>query len=123
MSSDNNSNELTYHLPPDILHYEPKYYFGLSLQEMMAAVLPSMGVMFIFGPVLGAITAIGMILGLRRWENFGNRSVLVYLGLFVWYRYRPGEISIPRVLPLHPSRVEVANWEGQTLFVLEGDEQ
>jgi hypothetical protein len=120
MSSD---KELSYRLPPDVLHYEPKYFFGLGLQELMIAVMPSMLVMQFGGVGWGAITGILMLLGLRRWEAFGNRSVLLYLALLLWYRYRPGELSIPRVLPLHPSRVEVANWEGHTLFVLEGEGQ
>jgi hypothetical protein len=115
--------ELSYRLPPDVLHYEPKYIFGLSLQDMLVAVVPALLAINAAGVLWGALTGILMLAAMKRWDNFGNRSVLVYLALLLWYRFRPGEVSAPRVLPLHPSRVEVSSWEGDTLFVLEGEEQ
>ena len=115
--------DLSYRLPPDVLHYEPKYFFGLNLQDLMYAVAPALLAMQFSGPVLGAIVGILMLLGLRRWDQFGNHSVIVYLALLIWYRYKPREVIAARVLPLHPSRVEVHSWEGHKLFVLEGEEQ
>jgi hypothetical protein len=115
--------DLSYRLPPDVLHYEPKYIFGLSLQDMLVAVVPALLAINAAGIVWGAIVGLVGIAAMKRWDAFGNRSVVVYVALLLWYRFRPGEVSAPRVLPLHPSRVEVSSWEGDTLFVLEGEEQ
>jgi hypothetical protein len=115
--------DLSYRLPPDVLHYETKYMFGLNLQDLLVAVMPSLMVLNTVGPAWGAITAAIMLAGLKRWDNFGDRSVIVYLALLIWYRYRPGEVQAPRVLPLHPSRVEVHSWDGNRLYVIEGEEK
>ena len=115
--------DLSYRLPPDVLHYEPKYIFGLSLQDMLVAVVPALLAINAGGIVWGAIVGFIGIAAMKRWDGFGNRSVVVYVALLLWYRYKPGEVIAPRVLPLHPSRVEVSSWEGDTLFVLEGEEQ
>ena len=114
--------DLSYRLPPDVLHYEPKYFFGLSLQDLMFAVLPALLAMQFGGPVWGLIAGIGMLLGLRRWDNLGNYSGIVYLALLLWYRYRPAEVVAPRVLPVKASRIEVHSWDGKKLFAIEGDE-
>ena len=116
-------NDLSYRLPPDVLHYEPKYIFGLSLQDMLIAVVPALLAINAAGVVAGAIVGAVGILAMKRWDGFGNRSVVIYFALLLWYRFRPGEVIAPRVLPLQPSRVEVSSWEGDTLFVLEGGEQ
>ena len=117
------SKDLSYRLPPDVLHYEPKYFFGLNLQDLLFAVMPAMLAMQLAGFFVAVIVGVIMLLGLRRWDAFGGRSVLVYLALLAWYRYKPGEVVAPRVLPLHPSRIEVHSWEGEKLFVLEREEQ
>lgn len=115
--------ELSYRLPPDVLHYEPTYFFGLSLQDMLIVVVPSLIAINAAGIVWGAIVGLIGLLAMKRWDMFGNRSVVIYFALLLWYRYRPGEVTAPRVLPLHPSRVEISSWEGNKLFVLEGGEQ
>lgn len=115
--------DLSYRLPPDVLHYEPKYIFGLSLQDMLVAVIPALLAVNTAGIVWGVIVGFIGIAATKRWAAFGNRSVVVYVALLLWYHYKPGEVVAPRVLPLRPSRVEVSSWEGDTLFVLEGEEQ
>ena len=115
--------DLSYRLPPDVLHYEPKYLFGLSLTDLMAAVIPALFVINTAGIVWGALVGGLVLVGMKRWENIGNRSIVIYLASLLWYRYKPGEVIAPRVLPLHPSRVEVHSWEGNRLYTLEGEEQ
>ena len=115
--------DLSYRLPPDVLHYETKYMFGLNLQDLLVAVMPSIMVINTAGPLWGAIVAAIMLAALKRWETFGDRSVIVYLALLIWYHYRPGEVEAPRVLPLHQSRVEVHSWDGNRLYVIEGEDK
>lgn len=115
--------DLSYRLPPDVLHYEPSYVFGLSLQDILVSVMPAILVINMVGIVWGAVAGVLMLFGMKRWENLGNRSAVVYLASSLWYRYRPNEIVTPRVLPLQPSRVEVHSWKGERLYVLEGKQK
>ena len=112
--------DLSYRLPPDVLHYEPSYIFGLSLQDILVSVMPSILVINSAGIVWGGVVGLLMLLAMKRWDGLGDRSAVVYAGSLLWYRYRPSEVVTPRVLPLNPSRVEVHSWAGERLYVLEG---
>jgi len=115
--------DLSYRLPPDVLHYETKYFFGLNLTDMLIAVMPALAALNVGGPIWGAIVVALMLAGLKRWDGLGDRSVVVFLAFVIWYRYKPGEVQAPRVLPLHPSRVEVHSWDGNRLYVIEGEDK
>jgi hypothetical protein len=111
---------LHYRLPPDILHYEVKYMFGLSVQDMMMSALPGMGIMARYGLVWGLVAALVTLAGLKRFEVFGDRSVLVYLALWAWHRYKPKEVYMPRVLPTGGElpQMEVTTWDGDPLYTV-----
>ena len=115
--------ELNYHLPPDVLHYEPKYLFGLNLQDLLMAVMPALLVLNLVGPIWAVVVALLALAALKRWDGLGDRSALAYLALLAWYRYRPGEVQTMRVLPVKPGRVEVHSWEGERLYVIEAEDR
>lgn len=111
-------SSLHYRLPPDILHYEVRYIFGLSVQEMMMAAIPGMAVLAKFGLLWGAVAALATLAGVKRLEAFGDRSALVYLALWAWHRYRPRDVFTPRVLPMNGEtpQMEIETWDGQQLY-------
>ncbi len=115
-------SSLHYRLPPDILHYEVRYMFGLSVQEMMMAALPGMAAMAKFGLIGGALASLAALGVLKRFEVFGDRSVLVYLALWAWHRYRPKDVYMPRVLPSSGDtpQMEVVTWDDQPLYKVGG---
>ncbi len=107
---------MQYQIPPDVLHYEPRLFLGLTAQDMMVigmAAIFGIQKFGILGGVLSALLAFGAAV---RFSRFGNRSVLVYLGLSLFHRYRPQAIVMPRVLP---DGGEVR----MTLYDLDGQEQ
>lgn len=112
-----------YRLPPDILHYEVRYMFGLSVQDMMMAALPGMAVLAKFGLVWGALVSLTALGVLKRFEVFGDRSVLAYLALWAWHRYRPKEVYMPRVLPAggDAPQMSVVTWDDQPLYKVGDD--
>ena len=114
-------DELRYRLPPDVLHYEPKYFLGLGLQDLMVAAMPSILMLQVTGPIGAALTAILMLTALMRFDRFGNRSLLLYCGLWLWHKYRPSTVILPRVMPRQETRLEVTTWEGDPLYTMEVD--
>ena len=115
-------DELRYRLPPDMLHYETKYLFGLGMQDLMVATMPALLMLQVAGPLGAGITAVLMLLGVMRFERFGNRSMIVYGALWLWHKYRPSTVILPRVLPRQDARLEVTTWAGDLLYTLEMDE-
>ncbi len=115
-------DELRYRLPPDMLHYEPKYLLGLGLQDLMVATMPSILMLQVAGPLGAGLTAALMLVGLMRFERFGNRSLLVYCALWLWHKYRPSTVILPRVLPRQDTRLEVTTWDGDPLYTMEVEE-
>ena len=115
-------DELRYRLPPDMLHYEPKYLLGLGLQDLMVATMPSILMLQVAGPIGAGMTAALMLLSMVRFERLGNRSLVVYGSLWLWHKYRPSTVILPRVLPRQDTRLEVTTWDGDLLYTLETDE-
>ena len=115
-------DELRYRLPPDVLHYEPKYFLGLGLQDLMFATMPSILMLQLTGVIGAGLTAALMLLCMMRFERFGNRSIVSYGILWLWHKYHPSTVILPRVLPRQETRVEVTTWEGDLLYTLEVDE-
>ncbi|MGC1378247.1 MAG: hypothetical protein WA821_18595 [Anaerolineales bacterium] len=114
-------NDLHYRLPPDMLHYEPKYLFGLGLQDLMIAVMPSILMLQVAGAIGAVVTAVLMLAGMVRFERFGNRSVVTYSALWLWHKYRPSTVILPRIMPRQETRLEVTTWDDQPLYTLDVD--
>ena len=115
-------DELRYRLPPDMLHYETKYMFGLGMQDLMIAVMPPILMLQVAGPIGAGVSAVLMLLAVMRFERFGNRSMIAYCALWLWHKYRPSSVILPRVLPRQDARLEVTTWAGDLLYTLEMDE-
>ena len=113
-------DELNYHIPPDILHYESKYLMGFSINDLLIAMMVTMPLMMIASPIVGLIGGVVTLVFLRRFDGLGNRSVVTYLGAWIWYRFRPEDVQAPRTLPPSTARVEVLSWEGKHRFTLQG---
>ena len=115
-------NDLRYTIPPDVLHYEARYFLGFGITELLIGTFAGLfGMMMVGTPGLitfGAVT----LLGVRRFEGLGNRSVLEYGIARLLYEMRRPEVVLPRVLPYNSGRIEVHSWEGEILYALESEE-
>ena len=116
-------DDLTYRIPPDILHYEPRLVFGLSATEIMIGAMLGMTGMLLLGPLLGLLVGLLSLLFLRRFDGLGGRSVVVWGALMLWYRHRPGHTTIPRTLPPTAERLVVQDWDGRTLYTVRKETQ
>ncbi len=113
--------ELRYLLPHDVFHYEPKYFAGLTVSDMLMAAAPAMLVLTLFHSIVGAaVIAIIALALLKRFDGLGNRSLLLYLyGAFTENRQKR-QIIMPRVLPAEGGSLVVTTWDGEVLYRMEG---
>lgn len=114
---------MNYRIPPDVLHYEVRLLFGLTAYDIMVSGMVLLFGIQTWGPVVGVILGVLALLAIKKYEGLGNRSPLVYLGLWLWHRWRPQSVMMPRVLPSggEDLSVTVYDWEGNTLIQLEGE--
>jgi hypothetical protein len=113
-------DDLNYRLPPDILHYETKYFLGFGIADLLIAGMAALFAMTIvgaFGLLVGGVA----LLALKRFDHLGNRSLAVYGLAALWHRLRPTRVDAPRTLPPRASKIEVVSWDGETLYTLEED--
>jgi hypothetical protein len=112
-------SDMNYRIPTDVLHYEPRFFFGLSANDLLLTTIPTVIGMEFGGPVGGVIVAVLFLAGMKRFEGFGNRSAIVYLALMLWHKWRPSQVFMPRVLPRQEAHLEFQTFDGQTLFEME----
>jgi len=109
-------DDLTYRVPPDILHYETRYLLGFTIGELMLAAGVALLGMLWAGPLPGLGCGVLGLLAVRRYEGLGGRSLPQYMLSVLRYRWRREEVTLPRLLPALPPRLEVYSWDGDKLF-------
>jgi hypothetical protein len=89
------------------------------MQEVMAGLI--VGMLFMLGnsPLTGLVAGGFTLVAMRRYDGLGNRSVVMYLVAWVWYRWRPQSIIMPRTLPPGAARLEICSWDGDPMFVID----
>jgi len=104
---------MQYQIPPDVLHYEPRLLFGLTAQDIMVIGMGTLLGIQKFGIIGGLILGVCVFLGAVRFRRFGNLSIFLYLVRSAWYRYRPQDVVLPRVLPDGGSvSLTIYDWDG-----------
>ncbi|MEP0805706.1 MAG: hypothetical protein HRF47_09465 [Chloroflexota bacterium] len=111
---------MRYQIPPDVLHYEVRLLFGLTAQDIMIAGVAVIFGIQRFGIVVGLTLGVLALLGLKRYERLGHRSLLMYAALYLWHRLRPSQALMPRVLPGGGvAQMTVHDWDGQEMYRVE----
>ena len=116
-------DDLEHPWPPDVLHYETRYIFGLTMNELLLVSLPAMAVTVAAGPLSGALAAVVGLLSLKRYEAFANRSVPAYLVARVLIARRRKVIMLPLVLPAGGEEMILSTWDDEELLELVGDQE
>ena len=124
MSNDSGLNQLTYEWPPNLTEYEAKIFLGLTTGEAIAGslafLIPIATLQNTAGFVVAIISAAVVLLSIKKFDRFGNRSLPVYFfARWLEGRQQP-EVELPLILGPSSSYVELENWEGETIMVMEG---
>jgi len=113
------TEDLTYTLPPDIIHYEVKYFLGFSINELLVAATAGITVMMLLSATVGLIVGAVLLVLLRRYEAFGNRTLPAYMLALLWRRVRILRVEAPRTFPSSQGRLEILTWDDEPLYSLE----
>ncbi len=79
-----------------MLHYEAKYFLGFGITELLIGTFAGLfGMMAVGTP--GLLIGVVVLLGVRRFDGLGNRSILEYGVARLMYEMRREEVVLPRV--------------------------
>lgn len=123
MDKNETLDDLTYQWPSNLSEYEAKIFLGLTATEAMAgsmAFLLPIGVMSsAFGFVIGFVSALVVLLSIKKVERFGNQPLLIHLGRRAFERRRANQMELPLIIGGSSGRVEIENWQGETIMTLD----
>lgn len=115
--------DLTYEWLPNLSQYEARIMLGLTAQEAMASamafILPVTVIPSLFGVIVATLSVIIVLLTIKKIDRFGQKAFLTYLIVRIWERVRQKEIEIPLIMGGNSSRIELENWEGETIMTLD----
>ncbi len=96
---------------------------GLTAQEAMGAamgfILPVSVIPSLLGVVVATASTIIVLLSIKKIDRFGQKAFLVYLMIRFWERINKKEIEIPLIMGGNSSRIELENWDGETIMTLD----
>lgn len=111
--------ELSYTIGANVLKYEPKYFLGFGITELLLATVAGVFGMMTVGLVPGVIIGGAVLIALKRYEGLGNRSLPEFFFLWVSGRMSPKSVIIPRTFPVEGAvRVEYYSWQGNLLYAV-----
>jgi hypothetical protein len=114
-------HELHYQIPPDVLHYEPRFFFGLTATDLIVAAMPAILLIATVGVLPGLLAGVLSISLLKRFERFGNRSLPVYY--FQRWRYNTvqREVVLPLIIPPETRMLQFETWDGEDAYRIEAE--
>jgi hypothetical protein len=119
----NETKELVYEWPPDILHYEARVLPGLTWIEAIA-----MALAFLFpvsllpgipGFGLGLLAALIGFLCVKRWERLGDTILPVYVIARLLAARRRDTLELPLIMTSEGGAIDVYTLEGEALLTME----
>jgi hypothetical protein len=107
----NEVDELQYDWPTNVLRYESRHLFGLSVNDLLTAALPAAGLM-ILSPLLGlAVGAVGLLLMIR-FEGLGDRRLLAYLVARLKHHFNRRPVVLSLIRPVLDAEVIFTDLDG-----------
>ena len=107
-------DDLQYEWPPNVLRYEQRFLFGLTVTDLLAVagcmILPMM-----IHVLLGLLGGIGGLLLVKRFDGLGDRRLPEYLLARLHHRFNRQAITLPRILPAGSGGFEITDMDGNLL--------
>jgi len=107
-------DDLQYDWPPNVLLYEQRFLFGLTVTDLLVVagcmILPMM-VHFLLG-LLGGL--VGLLL-VKRIDGLGDRRLPEYLLARIYHRFNRKTVTLPRILPAGKGSFEITDLDGNVV--------
>ena len=107
-------DDLQYDWPPNVLRYEQRFLFGLTVTDLLVIaaflILPMM-----LHVVLGLLGGLAGLLLVKRFDGLGERRLPEYLIARLRHRFDRRPVTLPRILPAGKGSFEITDLEGNLL--------
>jgi hypothetical protein len=107
-------DDLQYDWPPNVLRYEQRFLFGLTVTDLLVVagcmILPMM-VHFILG-LLGGLAGLLLV---KRFDGLGDRRLPEYLLARIYHRFNRKAVTLPRILPAGKGSFEITDLDGNVV--------
>ena len=107
-------DDLQYDWPPNVLRYEQRFLFGLTVTDLLVIaaflILPMM--LHILLGMLGGL--VGLLL-VKRFDGMGERRLPEYLLARLRHRFDRRPVTLPRILPAGKGGFEITDLDGNVL--------
>jgi hypothetical protein len=107
-------DDLQYDWPPNLLRYEQRFLFGLTVTDLLIVagcmILPMM-----VHVLLGLLGGLAGLLLVKRFDGLGDRRLPVYLLARIYHHFNRQTISLPRILPAGKGSFEITDLDGNVI--------
>jgi hypothetical protein len=107
-------DDLQYDWPPNVLRYEQRFLFGLTVTDLLVVagcmILPMMVHM-----LLGLIGGLAGLLMVKRFDGLGDRRLPEYLLARLRHRFNRHPITLPHILPAGTGSFDITDLDGNLL--------
>jgi hypothetical protein len=107
-------DDLQYDWPPNVLRYEQRFLFGLTVTDLLVIagcmILPMM-----VHVLLGLLGGIAGLLLVKRFDGLSDRRLPEYLLARLRHRFNRRVVTLPRILPAGTGGFEITDLDGNLL--------
>jgi hypothetical protein len=107
-------DDLQYDWPPNVLRYEQRFLFGLTVTDLLVVagcmILPMMAHF-----LLGLLGGLASLLLVKRFDGLGYRRLPEYLLARIYHHFNRQTISLPRILPAGKGSFEITDLDGNVV--------
>ena len=107
-------DDLQYDWPPNVLRYEQRFLFGLTVTDLLVVagcmILPMM-----VHVLLGLIGGLAGLLMVKRFDGLGDRRLPEYLLARLRHRFNRHPITLPHILPAGTGSFDITDLDGNLL--------
>jgi hypothetical protein len=107
-------DDLQYDWPPNILRYEQRFLFGLTVTDLLFIAV-GMILMMMIHVLLGLLGGLAGLLMVKRFDALGDRRLPGYLAARLRHRASRSPIVLPRILPAGTGGFEITDLDGNLL--------
>ena len=107
-------DDLQYDWPPNVLRYEQRFLFGLTVTDLLVVagcmILPMMAHV-----LLGLLGGLAGLLLVKRFDGLGDRRLPEYLLARIYHRFNQKMVTLPRILPAGKGSFEITDLDGNVV--------
>lgn len=107
-------DDLQYDWPPNVLRYEQRFLFGLTVIDLLVIAVCMILLMMVH-ILLGLLGGVAGLLLVKRFDGLGERRLPEYLLTRLRHRFNHRPVTLPRILPAGKGSFEITDLEGNVL--------